>query len=112
MPEYKYQEKMQTWWWGRGECRVFRYRFGPVPGITRSRRYFTGYRWPKTFQEIRSGYIADEDDSLSAAQIEKLTKVRDLPTVRDDVLRKDWRDKSWKRHRKTQHLSSERTLCS
>jgi hypothetical protein len=86
--------------------RAFHYRQDPVPGVHKYRggRYY--FRHPKTLQELSSGYIADDLDysTLTAPQIIKLTRVRNIPTAWDDIPRGDIRlNSSWKRHRSTQY---------
>lgn len=90
----------------------FRYRQDSVPGVRKWRGGGGCFRCPRTTQELSSGYIADDEDHslLTAAQVHRITRVRDLPNAWDDILRGDIRKhSSWKRHRSTQYYGVEMT---
>lgn len=107
MDELKHGDLLVTisWWYRCRKDTPFRYRQDPVPGVHKWRGGNGWYRFPRTLQELSTGYIADEEDHslLTASQVDKITRVRDLPTAWDDQPR-DWRKHTcWKLHRNTQY---------
>jgi len=108
MDELKHGDLLVTihGWWRFRKGTKFRYRQGPVPGTSKWRGGGGCFRHPRTTQELGSGYIADDEDltTLTASQVHKITRVRDLPSAWDDIIRGDIRKhSSWKRHRNTQY---------
>ena len=93
------------WRFWRWSKQRFRYRCDPVPGIRKWRGGSNCFRYPRTLQELSTGYIADDEDhtSLTAAQVHKITRVRDLPTAWDDIPRGWRKHTSWKLNRNTQY---------
>ena len=80
--------------WSHDNSRIlyFRYRMDPVPGTYKRSRYCY-FRRPKTTQEARWSF-ADKEYVRSARN------KRNLPNGWDDIPRKDWNHKCWKRQRK------------
>jgi len=112
MDDPKYGDLLVTihGWWRARRGSKFHFRLDPVPGVRKPRRGNSYFRYPRTTQERNSGYIADELDhsTLTASQIDKLTRVRDLPHAWDDIPRGCLRrHSSWKRSRSTQYKGVE-----
>lgn len=73
------------------------YRRGPVPGTG----VHHGYRWlrhPRTQALLREAWYTPEDHDEPRVR----ARLRSRPTAWDDQSRQDGKDRSWKRHRRTQ----------
>lgn len=83
----------------------YTFRRGPVPGI----RCFRGgggmYRLPRTFNEMRNAVACETDDELRelGVKVRGRRKKGSLPTLWDDLCRKDYNNRNWKRQRRTQY---------
>ncbi len=101
IPDWKVEEVYKTVPEKKWRKRKFKFRDGPVEGVS-TRRWGRFWRRIKTTQEIRENeFLAYDDDA-----IEYNIKARDrrkqynLPTLWDD--RPRHREQNWKRQRKTQ----------
>ena len=70
---------------------------GPVPDTGRRRYHGRPYRPMRTQRSRRMACLADPEDVLPRPRAGK-----GLPSLWDDRVRSDRREKSWKRHRRTQ----------
>lgn len=72
----------------------------PVPGTGKGTSYSRMYyRRPRTQSERRQSFTVVEDDEPA---IRKSRRASGMPTFWDDLPRKGWRDRSWKRYRSHQ----------
>ena len=71
----------------------YEFRRGPVPHV-HNRKYHRGcyHRHPATTKTIRNGYYIDEDYAFDNV------KIKNLPTVYDDIVRHN--ERSWKQNKK------------
>lgn len=83
------------------------FRKGSVPCIGKKRGQMKHlFRHPKTFQEIKNSYSIENFNSKY--ENEFFIKIRpnrnssNLPDLYDDLIRKNYKEKNWKRYRKTQ----------
>lgn len=77
---------VNSYW--RGPRVAYRYRHDPVPGI-HVRRGRSGFRHPKTLQEMRMTFADPEF-------VRPARRKPNLPTLWDDCYRSDITAKSWK----------------
>ena len=91
MKLYKSVYSQVKGWW----LIPFEYRHDPVP-YTGGGYNYNYFRRMRTTQELR--YLCDEDHYKYSRKRRK-----NLPNSWDDLYRKDYDDKSWKRHRRTQY---------
>lgn len=82
----------------------YKFRDGPVPYTRKSRGGFKTFRRPKTFNERKTAeaHMLDEDIQYYGIKIRPKRNFNNLVNAWDDIPRTNWRDKNWKRHRKTQ----------
>lgn len=74
---------------------------GPVPYTGKLGRYCYR-RKPRTLSIIKDAFSKRDEDEIEFNVINRRTK-GNITTAWDDKGRSDWRDRSWKRHRKTQY---------
>ena len=106
---YRYwRSPHETWRWRRPwkPWREYKYRCDPVPHI----RCFRGgngyYRSVGTFNERRENDFCnehDEDARFYGVRARAARTTGNLPEPWDDILRSDYGNRSWKKHRKTQY---------
>jgi len=89
--EFTYTPYGQKFWNGEG----------PVPLTGKLGRYCYRRR-PKTLNIIKDALSGRDEDEIEFNVINRRAKRR-ITTSWDDRGRSDWRDRSWKRHRKTQY---------
>lgn len=91
----------KTFRWMRRRKKRYRFRDGPVPGIRCSRGggygYFRGIRTTAESREIVTDRAGDD------LEYQIPWRRKSLPNAWDDISRVSIRDRSWKRHRKTQY---------
>lgn len=103
MPKY-YAKGWGTGHWSNFVCVPYEYRCDPVPFIRcrRGSNYSARYhKQPRTIQERRA-YFHDEISEYDV-RVRLTRNARNLPDPWDDRTRADIRDRSWKKHRKTQY---------
>lgn len=84
----------------RGWDADHRPRGTPIPGTGKSTPYGRMfYRRPRTQSERRLSFVIKEDGEPA---IRKSRRASGMPTFWDDLPRKGWRDRSWKRYRSHQ----------
>ncbi len=76
------------------KTRIFNARF---------RSSWNGWRYPKTFNEIKANALFEVERNQYDIHITIRPKRKHLPTVWDDRIRNDHRNRSWKRNRHTQY---------
>ena len=100
--DLEWGDVLVRYWWRRKQS-CFRYRCDPVPYV---RNYTAGsgipYRRMRTTQERRMS-ILDEEEVFHGVKVRARRNKRNLADSWWDFYRSDFRNKSWKRHRKTQY---------
>jgi len=78
------------------------FRTIPIP-YTGKRGWRSHYRHVRTTAEIRENeFLKYDEDSIEYDVKPRARRTQNVPTVWDDIIRNDYRDHNWKRHRKTQ----------
>ncbi len=108
--EFKYNDLIRVNWfytYGR-EIQPYRFRNGPVPHITKCRWKKPRWKGDSLKSEACKLYIFDEDDGLTSHQKEMIRNTftsrlskKNFPDKWNDYPKQDYRDRSWKRYRKT-----------
>ena len=105
------QAGMVRWWrerfaWNWKPRRQYKYRCDPVPHIHCYRGGNSVFRNVGTYSERRENDFCnefDEDAKFYGVRSRAARTSGNLPEPWDDILRSDWGNKSWKKHRKTQY---------
>lgn len=78
-----------------------KFRDGPVP-FTGKRGSYCWLRHPKTLNELRQNDVSEDNLELEDTNLRVKARRVDLPTVWDDIVRKD-DQRCWKKTRRTQY---------
>jgi hypothetical protein len=90
--------------WDKKRWGKYEFRNGPVKGTSRKRAHRGSYmRTPKTKQERSEVSLFESYEELKDLNIRIRGRRKHLPTNWDDMIRADYYDRNWKRHRKTQY---------